>query len=328
MKKPRVFVTGSLWALFVYLMYNDLDDIKRTHYFLTDKGIHPSVRRNFKHHHVLNISWDDKLHWRLVHLLFIFIPFINRLRWPYLLWCDMWGIDQGLGIQSIIGRKSYTLIEDGAIDYMIDRNIVSKKGDWLRRLLWGPIYRHDIGRNDSCKRIILTQPATNDILRAKAEEINLHKLWNEASEEKKEYILHVFNLTLEDVEMMKKRKVILLTQPFSLDCQDFTDDDQIKMYHEMIKPYGEENVIIKPHPREKLSYQGVIPGTMVMDKPIPFQFFDILGVKFDAAITVSSTSVMSLAGGNTTIDFKGTTIDERLKKACGVITKDSIFKKV
>lgn len=324
MKKPRVFVTGSLWSLLIYLLYNDLEDIKRTHYFFTDKGIHATVRNNFKHH-VVNISWDDNVHWFIVKFLFIFIPYINYIRWPYLLWCDMWGIDQGFAIQSIIGHNPYTLIEDGAIDYMVSRDLRKNKRDWFRRLLWGPIYLHDLGRNSKCKRIILTQKATNERLKEKAEEINLHELWNQSSKEKKEFVLHAFNLTMDDVELMKMRRVILLTQPFSLDCSDISDEDQIKMYHEMIKPYGEENVIIKPHPRETMSYNGKIPGTIVLDKVIPFQLLELLGVSFDVAVTVCSTSVMGLKDMGTKIDFKGTLIDKRIQDVYGTIQKNSII---
>ena len=145
-QKSRVFVTGSLWSLLIYLVANDLDCIKRTWYFFTDKGIHQSVRANFRHH-VINISWDDKVNWRVVQLCYIFIPFINIIRWPYLLYSEIWGIDQWFGIQSIIGRRSYTLIEDGAADYCVSRVPVYNKLDWIRKLLWGDIYCHDFGRN-------------------------------------------------------------------------------------------------------------------------------------------------------------------------------------
>lgn len=36
-QKSRVFVTGSLWSLLIYLVANDLDCIKRTWYFLQIK---------------------------------------------------------------------------------------------------------------------------------------------------------------------------------------------------------------------------------------------------------------------------------------------------
>lgn len=74
-QKSRVFVTGSLWSLLIYLIVSDLDSIKRTRYFFTDKGIHQSVRTNFRHH-VINISWDDKVNWRIVQFCYIFIPLL------------------------------------------------------------------------------------------------------------------------------------------------------------------------------------------------------------------------------------------------------------
>ncbi|EKC62261.1 N-acetylneuraminic acid synthase-like protein, partial [human gut metagenome] len=53
---------------------------------------------------------------------------------------------------------------------------------------------------------------------------------------------------------MASKKVIVLTQPFSKDC-DISDEEQVEMYRNMIVPYGESNVIIKPHPRETLPYR-------------------------------------------------------------------------
>lgn len=323
-QKSRVFVTGSLWSLLIYLVANDLDCIKRTWYFFTDKGIHQSVRANFRHH-VINISWDDKVNWSVVQLCYIFIPFINIIRWPYLLYSEIWGIDQGFGIQSIIGRRSYTLIEDGAADYCVSRVPVYNKLDWIRKLLWGDIYCHDFGRNSKCKKIILTQPFHDEHLKNKVESIDLSRLWHQSSKEKQTYILNCFNLTHREVELMASKKVIVLTQPFSKDC-DISDEEQVEMYRNMIVPYGESNVIIKPHPRETLPYRHFMPNVLVMDKAIPFQLFTLLGIQFDTVVTVSSTAAMSIKNEHTLIDFKGTIIDKRISDVYGIITKDLLTK--
>ncbi len=321
MRRPRVFVTGSLWSLLTYMMVSSEEEILNTKYFFTDKGIHKSVRKNFKHH-VLNISWDDNVHWRLSQLIYTFAPFYYRLRFPYLLYADFYGIDQGWAIRSVIGRNKYTLIEDGVLDYTIERNIPKQPKDWLRRLLWGSIYRHDIGRNDKCKHIILTQAFSNPVLAKKAEHYDLEKLWNNSSETKRNLILRKFNISQREIDMMSKRPVILLTQALSEDGI-FSEEEKINFYREMVRPYGFENVLIKPHPREQTDYSKSIPECMTMNKVVPFQLFSLMGIRFKTVVTVCSGSALSLQNSDTIIDFKGSEIDPRIAAKYGIITKDS-----
>lgn len=321
MKRPRVFVSGSLWSLLIYLLVSDEEDIYRTKYFFTNKGIHKTVRKNFDHH-VLNISWDDKINWRIPQLIYTFAPLYYKIRFPYLLFADIFGIDQGWGIRSVIGRRKYTLIEDGILDYTIERDLKYSFKDWLRNLLWGPIYKHDFGRNSKCKHIILTQPFSNQTLKQKAKHYDLSLFWKHASVSKKKIILQKFNLTPEDIERMAQRPIILLTQPLSEDGI-FSEEEKINFYRNLIKPYGLNNVLIKPHPREHTDYRIAIPECLTMDKVVPFQLFTLLEINFKTVVTICSGSALSLQNTGTTIDFKGSEIDPRISARYGVVTKDS-----
>lgn len=319
--KPRVFVTGSLWSLLTYMLVSSEEDIRRTHYFFTNKGIHPSVRANFNHY-TLNISWDDNVHWRITQLAYTLMPLVYRLRFPYLTYAEMYGIDQGWAIRSILGRRKYVLIEDGILDYQAERNIPKQKKDWLRRLIWGPIYKHDLGRNDNCTHIVLTQKFSNPELRKKARHYDLQQLWDQSPDSKKTLVLEKFNLSPSDVEQMTKRPVILLTQALSEDGI-MDENEKIELYRKMIEPYGVENVLIKPHPREKTNYTKAIPEAMTMEKVVPFQLFSLIGVKFKTAVTVCSGSALSLQNSGTEIDFKGSQIDGRIAAKYGIITRES-----
>lgn len=321
MKRPRVFVTGSLWSLLTYMLVSSEDDIRRTHYFFTDKGIHKSIRKNFKHQ-TLNISWDDNVHWRITQAVYTFAPLYYRLRFPYLLYADMYGIDQGWAIRSVLGRRKYVLIEDGILDYQAERNLPKQSGDWVRQLIWGPIYKHDLGRNKNCRHIVLTQPFENPILKQKAKHYDLQELWDKSSESKKTLILEKFNLSADDVTQMSQRPVILLTQALSEDGI-MSEEEKIALYRKMVEPYGIENVMIKPHPRETTNYSQAIPEALSMEKVVPFQLFSLIGVNFKTVVTVCSGSALSLQHTGASIDFKGSTIDRRIADKYGVITKDS-----
>lgn len=322
MKRPRVFVTGSLWSLLIYLVISEEEDIKRTKYFFLDKGIHSTVRRNFEHV-LLYGNADAKLHWRVVRFLNIFNPLYKRIKYPYLCYADIYGIDQGWEIQSIIGRRPYTLIEDGIIDYKVDRNISLSCKDRVLQMVFTKIYQHDIGRNSQCRHIVLSQPfAPDSQLAEKGKYYNLEELWCNSSESKQKLILQKFNLTQKDVELMSQKPVILLTQPFSEDKM-MPENDKIQMYRQMMEAYGEENVLIKPHPRETTDYSEHFPQCMIMDKVVPFQLFSLIGIKFNTVSTVCSTAALSLQSTGTIIDFKGSKYDDRVYAAYGDINVDS-----
>ena len=315
--KSRVFVTGSLWSLLIYLVYSDLKDIKRTHYFFVDTGIHSSVRKNIKCYVFNTVKWD-KYHWRIYQIYSIFSPLLYRLRWPYLFFSDIYGIDQGRSCQAIIGRSKYTLIEDGALDYTISREKKYRRFDLIKKILWGPIVDHDFGNNNLCKKILLTQPPTNDFLKEKAFVVDLLEYWNKSSKEKQNFILSVFNINKEDLLKISGRKVLLLTQPLSED-KIYTEEEKVKIYKDLIDKYGEENIIIKIHPREKTDYTKYFPKATVFDKIVPLQIFSLLGVRFNTVVTICSTAALSLMNENTILDFKGTTSFTLVEKKYGKI---------
>ena len=77
----------------------------------------------------------------------------------------------------------------------------------------------------------------------------LSEEWDSSSKEKKQYLLGIFDLSKEDLQELASRKVILLTQAFVEDGK-MSDKEQIEMYRTIIEHYGEENIIIKKHPRD------------------------------------------------------------------------------
>lgn len=313
--KTRVFTTGSLWTLLIYLVYSSQEEINNTHFFFIDTGIAPSVRKNLKHHLFNTIRWE-KIHWRIRQFCRIFMRYIYRFRWPYLFYADIYGIDESIFNQAIIGHRKYILIEDGTINY---QPFIEKNNRYsIQNLLFGPIYNNEFGHNSLCKKIILTRSATNDFLKIKGETIDLQQLWDNSSKEKKNFVLSVFNLNQDDLQAMKQRKVVLLTQPLSED-QIITEDEKISIYSEILSKYGYSNVIIKPHPREKTDYDKIFPDTLFLNKTVPMQLFNLLGVNFETVVTISSTAAFAFKN-KAIIDFKGTEIHPNIFKAYGHVS--------
>ncbi len=315
-KKQRVFVTGSLWSLFIYLLYSDEKDIKRTHYFFVDTGIHESVSNNFRCHILPTVKWA-KIPWGIRRSLQPFIRLYYIIRHPYLIFADVYGIDQGTFCHAIIGWHKYTLIEDGIGDYYVDTRVVQRKYEYLKRIIFGKIEGHERGHNSQCIKMILTQPPTNDDMRRLGEQISLIHLWEHSSESKQCLILSKFNILPNDLELLSSRNIILLTQPISEDGF-VTEKKKIEIYRTLLEGIDEKKLIIKIHPRERTHYQRYFKDALVFDKRVPMQIFEILGLKYKKAITISSTAVTSFAG-SAEIVFAGNEIHPEILKHYGHI---------
>lgn len=316
MFRTRVFTTGSMWSLLIYLLYSSEEEINRTKYFFSDTGIHPSVAKNFNCH-IFNTTRWERFPYKFRRFSEIFMRFIFRFRWPYLVSADFYGIDQGIFNQSIIGNNFYTLIEDGIGDYNMSRETKVRRYESLKQLLFGKISGHDFGNNDFCKKIILTLEPTNSFLKSKGEKIDIYKLWRESPLRKKEIILSKFNISHSDLEELQSRKIIVLTQPLSED-NIITEEEKIELYRELLKNESHKDIVIKIHPRERTDYNKWFPDVLVFDKRVPMQLFNIIGLHFAKAMTLCSTSVTGF-GKDTQVVFAGTEIHENIVKAYGHI---------
>ncbi|WP_218667906.1 glycosyltransferase family 52, partial [Rodentibacter caecimuris] len=82
--------------------------------------------------------------------------------------------------------------------------------------------------------------------------------------------------------------------------------------------YDKEKLVVKTHPREKTNYQGYFPDVEVFNENYPSEILDVLGVKFEKAVTLFSTAVYVYPKEN--VDFYGTKIHPKLEKRFGEIT--------
>ena len=147
---------------------------------------------------------------------------------------------------------------------------------------------------------------------------NLKEEWENSSIEKKQFILDIFDISIKDFALLKSRKVLLLTQPFYEDGK-MSINKQIDMYRNIIRHYGEENVIIKPHPRDKCDYKKEIPNILYFAKQIPMQLLAIFGLTLDHLVTINSSSALSF-GSTVNIDWWAEQMDKDIIEDMGFKT--------
>ena len=134
--------------------------------------------------------------------------------------------------------------------------------------------------------------STTDILggfnHEKVETFDVKNLWEGLSKEKKQAVSNIFNVSPEALEKVSSRPVLLITQPVSEDNM-MDESEKIELYRRIIGQYGEENVILKPHPREKTNWNEIFPGMPVIPRQIPMELLSKMA-KLERVATFFSTA--------------------------------------
>lgn len=325
-KIERVCIVGSIYALLVYLLNSTVDEMEKTFYFFS-YGIPESIQKKIKNKQHFDLKKNKYLNNKFV--LLILLRFGQYFRWPFFKKSQIYAQDHLLISSYLIGYKKYIEIEDFPKFY--ERYFVRKtrllrlkfwrddkyKLRWLWKCLVSPSFGYVDGHNDICTTLLLTDSSyIPKALKSKNIITNpLRKLWFNSSDVKKSRILNIYNLDNNDISEICSKKKILFTQPFS-DDNFISINEQRRIYKEILKNYDSSEIIIKVHPRDTFDYIEDFPKVVVFNKPIPFQLFDLLNVKFDTAITVCSTAVNSIEY-DVKIDWYGTKISNQLVSRIG-----------
>ncbi len=109
--------------------------------------------------------------------------------------------------------------------------------------------------------------------------IDLKKAWCTLSHNEKDRIAAVFGIDAKELDLLKQKKVILITQPLSEDGI-VTESDKQRLYQSILSNYNPNEVVIKPHPREKTNWATVFPGTPIISRCVPAELLsDMIDLK-------------------------------------------------
>jgi len=321
MKKPlivkRVCMVDSLYTLLIYLLISSRDEIEHTYFFTTNQHPRDLLERLPGRYHAFDYYSRNKKTSRARYLSLIAIRWLSRLRWPFLLWAPLYGQDHVFFSYGLVGYRKMTVLEDGLGNY-IEHKQSPLRWKKLQSFLFGPLYTSLwYGRNDRCKELILTGLAsTKNIDDLHPTIISLQQLWNDAPQDKKQLILDIYGLNNEEIDDLRQKKVILLTQPWNEDFKAISEEDKIEAYRKILADYNPDEVVIKPHPREKTNYREVFKGYTVFDKRVPMEILNFLGIRFSKVVTITSTAAYTL-GYDTEIIFTGPAIHPKILATTG-----------
>lgn len=216
-------------------------------------------------------------------------------KWPFLATAKIYGQDHLFFVSSLTYNRSINVIEDGLNSY--NNNIFAASYPMRTFENWfyyGPKYSDpQFGAAKYAKKVYLRGFAPIvDQLKRKAEIIDIDSLWNSKSDSYKEKILSIFNVDSDDLNNLKGRDVILLTQPYAR--LGVPENELMAIYRRMIEPFDRSRVIIKVHPTDSANYREAFNDVFVYDKIVPMELLTMIGNHFLEALTIASTAVFTL----------------------------------
>lgn len=220
-------------------------------------------------------------------------------------------------------KNDVFVIEDGTGSYIKKEDL--KHSTFLRikkilhRIFLQAEDNFHVERKNYIKKIFYTGigDIPEDVLH-KSIIINLEELWRKKDIYEQDEILNIFNLDKQIIADFTKRKIILFTQTLNEDGFVETENQKIEIYRKALENEDLNNVIVKPHPREKTNYEKYFPGIKQIEGQIPFQLLSLIGIKVEKAITLFSTAVLSFPE-DISIVWYGTTLSDMLHEKYGEI---------
>jgi hypothetical protein len=244
---------------------------------------------------------------------------MRQNQWSFLKKADFFGQDHLPVFNYIIGNNIYTLFEDAPYCFKFALPRLRKPSrNILSRLLSGKHKQRLFGNNDKCNEIIITENEIQPYMKdKKINTVFLSSLWENSSMLKRQLIMDIFDVTPQDIELIKSKENILLTQCFVED-NIITPEERCRIYRKIVDNYDRSTLLIKKHPREIFDYKTLFPDILVFEKTTPMHLLTLLGIRFKKAITVFSSSVASF-DYDIEIDWYGTEISKVLVDGFGVI---------
>lgn len=296
----HVCIAPTLYPLLQYMLLMD-DDIAFRHTFYFVNELIPEKARQMLPCQCFNYFGKEKVHKLYRRMMKFRLRFFKYIDFPFLRTAEIFAYDLPYG-SLCIGKRTYNLLPDApncltlnsqydSGEFIRMQNKANSLTGRLQRLVFGDLFVHYLGHNSQCKAIFMTEENTTPVLEGKAVYIrSLPSMWDDASEEKKNFIMGLFDITNDDITLLNSRPNIFFSQPFVNDC-GLTEAEYTDTLTKIFKNYPPNSIVIKTHPRDQFDYAKHFPDIIVFTKPISSQLLNLMSVTPQRIITITSTAI-------------------------------------
>ena len=330
MKTRRICVVDTPYTLFLYFLICGYDE---NDIIVVSAGIPESIRKNFNHiyfpkftYYPLNMA-NIKLKKVSYSRIYQILKLRSKLFFKTLNCAvEVYGHGHlGFSFPLYEHDESY-ILEDGVGNY-INNDVPSSYDDSFSQKALHFLgntytnYYESFGTHRNIKRVYLTKNDVPKVLEDKAVVIDFKKSWNAKSESEKRKILEIFNID-KVIEELDDNLTLLITQCLNEDNL-MPLDEEIEIYDYLIKNHGNDDIVIKTHPREVKDYNKIFPEIKVIREQFPLEILKCVDININEIITVSSTAALNFVGECRITQYDKETSSERVNRSIEIL-KDEI----
>ncbi len=296
----QVCIASSQHALLQYLLLFDDYTVKYKTFYMLGYGIGTDISAHLPACH-FGTSPTARKHSLMRMLDKVLIRIFKYAKFPFLRSADIYALDWGFAAP-LIGRRQYSLLADCPL--FMSHNMQETSGEFLRQLhqkhslegrlerwLIGNIAISGHGNNPQCQRFFLTEENVSPVLKNKEIHIqSLQCLWDNASNDKKNFVATTFNVAQSDVDGISGRDIMFMTQALITDAI-LSETEYLHLLNRLFSRYDQSKLLIKLHPRDRFDYRRYFPDVAVYDKPVNIQLLVLMGTSVSKAVTICSSSI-------------------------------------
>jgi len=305
--KKNICLVTTVYSFFLYLLikgYNE-DDI-----YIFTAWFPKEISKNVKHIQMPPVEFKGKKFAELNSLKGIYKNIIGFLNYFYgylklriLLFiktfnCDVevYGHVQTPFSYIFFENKNSNIIEDGIENYVAKICKTHEINPLIDLILHicGIYFLNQCecyGSHKNIKNVYLTNEHNHPLIKDKVRIIDIKQLWNNLNNNNQEKLLEIFNVNIEGIDFSKKT-ALLLTEPLSEGMlTTITEEEEIKVYYEIIEKFKDYQIIIKPHPRDTKDFKKIFPNMKIIDKSFPIEMLTMLNINPTVVCSIVSTAL-------------------------------------
>ena len=283
MKAPRILVLASIYTMLLCtLLFRDWDKS----IFVCGGGVPSSIVQNLRNLGIQCYGDGDGKIFDDEATLHCLSGYARRNNIP------IYGNDDTPEATRFI-EQDFIVVEDGNANYYPE--VMEKQENVKRITTSGELYM-PFGFSRFVKRVLLTgKHPIPDVLKEKTELFRIQDLWNKKTQREQDKILKLYSFPRKELEQqLRKGRDCLLLGSDNSGKGYCKEEQELAMYRDMIEPYGQKRIIVKPHHQNKTDFQKHFPDCYVLPKQFPVDLMKLLKLKLHRVIGADSSALSNV----------------------------------